>query len=160
MTNASEFRVETIAVPTGFAPAGAHPFTLSLSVTRVSHSASIAHVSNVEYVRWIDRISELHGEACGHSRAALLASGRMWFVSRHEVDYQRESFAGDQLACATWIASAGRTTVQRESVIWNRASQLSVCRASSRWVLIDLATRKPMRIAEAELSLLQPLTRR
>lgn len=160
MNNACDFRVETIALPTGFAPAGALPFTLALSVSNVSHSASIAHVSNVEYVRWIDRICELHGEACGDSRAALMASGRMWFVSRHEVDYQRESFAGDQLACATWITSAGRTTVQRETVIWNSASQLVVCRATSRWVLIDLATRKPIRITEAELAHLQPLTRR
>lgn len=160
MIEASEFRIESIAVPAAIAPVAASPFTLSLRVSNVSNSASIAHVSNVEYLRWIDRICELHGESFGLSRATLLAAGRMWFVSRHEIDYQRESFAGDHLACATWISAAGKTTIQRETAIWNHDSQLSICRATSRWVLIELATRKPLRICESELQLLQPLTRR
>ncbi len=160
MNRVQEFECESIDVPVGLVPENATPFTLALHVSSAAHSASIAHVSNVEYVRWIDRMCELHGESCGRSRAALVAEGRMWFVSRHEIDYQRESFAGDELACATWVSSAGKTTLHRESVIWRRSTGDSICRATSRWVLIDLASRKPLRIGDAELKLLQPLTRR
>lgn len=156
----SEFVIEQIEVPSALGVPTPAPFTLALQVSVRSLGSTIAHVSNVEYVRWIDRIAELHGTQIGSSRAQLLAQDRMWFVSRHEVDYLGESFARDQLACATWISRAGRTTIQRETLIWRRQCASPICRASSRWVYIDLTARKPTRIPQSELESLQPLVRR
>ncbi|MSR44758.1 MAG: acyl-CoA thioesterase [Phycisphaerales bacterium] len=151
------FAIETLQIPMALQVPVRGQFTLALSVGKSSLGATIAHVSNVEYVRWLDRIGELHGDVNGSSRAALLAQGRMWFVSRHIVDYLAESFEGDQLGCSTWISLAGRTTIQRETLIWNRHSGIATCRATSRWVYIDLTTRLPSRIPHSQLQWLQPL---
>ncbi|MDA1262271.1 MAG: acyl-CoA thioesterase [Planctomycetota bacterium] len=153
----SEFKVEKLIVPASLEIAVQYPFTLSLIVTQANLSSTIAHVSNVEYLRWIDRISDLHGTSCGQSRQQLLAQERMWFVSRHEIDYLAEAFAQDRLGCATWFSKFGRTTVQRETLIWNRDQGIAICRASSRWVFMDLKTRKPTRFDDMQVKSFQLL---
>ena len=152
-----EFEIVQLTLPSVIRPPNAVPFTLTLTVGSHALGSIIAHVSNVEYVRWIDRIEELHGVSIGLSRATLLARQRMWFVLRHEIDYLCEVFEADSLGCATWISRRGRTTIQRETVIWHRGREAEVCRASSRWAYIDLNTRKPVQAPEIELQLLQPL---
>lgn len=153
----SEFTVEKLSVPVSIESAIQNPFTLSLAVSQANLGSTIAHVSNVEYLRWIDCISDLHGISCGQSRQQLLAQERMWFVSRHEIDYLAEAFAGDRLGCATWFSRFGRTTLQRETLIWNRDRHVAVCRASSRWVFMDLKSRKPTRIEDAQVKSFQLL---
>ena len=122
----SEFIVEHLSIPESIECAIQNPFTLSLTVSQANLSSTIAHVSNVEYLRWIDCISDLHGDSCGQSRQQLLDQERMWFVSRHEIDYLAEAFAGDRLGCATWFSRFGRTTLQRETLIWNRNRDVAV----------------------------------
>ena len=156
----SEFMVEKLSVPVSIESAIQNPFTLSLAVSQANLGSTIAHVSNVEYLRWIDCISDLHGISCGQSRQQLLAQERMWFVSRHEIDYLAEAFAGDRLGCATWFSRFGRTTLQRETLIWNRNRDVAVCRASSRWVFMDLKSRKPTRIDDSQVQSFQLLALR
>ena len=156
----SEFIVEHLSIPESIECAIQNPFTLSLNVSQANLGSTIAHVSNVEYLRWIDRISDLHGNSCGQSRQHLLDQDRMWFVSRHEIDYLAEAFAGDRLGCATWFSRFGRTTLQRETLIWNRDRDVAVCRASSRWVFMDLKSRKPIRIDDSQVQSFQLLALR
>lgn len=156
----SEFLVEPLSIPASIEIAIQKPFTLSLTVSQANLGSTIAHVSNVEYLRWIDCISDFHGTFCGQSRQQLLAQERMWFVSRHEIDYLAEAFAGDRLGCATWFSRFGRTTLQRETVIWNRDRDVAICRASSRWVFMDLKSRKPTRIDDAQVESFQLLALR
>ncbi len=151
----TEFRMEAIRIPQQVLVPGAAAFTLSISVGAESLSSTIDHVSNIEYVRWIDRIAEIHGTSCGYSREQLLAEGTMWFVARHEVDYLAEVFVGDNLAAATWFSLVGRTTLVRETAIWNRTTEVVVCRASSRWVFVGLDNRKAIRIPTSQLNALQ-----
>ena len=60
----SEFTVEHLSMPESIESAIQNPFTLSLTVSQENLGSTIAHVSNVEYLRWIDRISDLHGNSC------------------------------------------------------------------------------------------------
>jgi len=149
------FVVEPLAIPAECNLASPHAFTLSLTVGRSSLGATIAHVCNVQYVRWLDRIADMHGAHHGSSRAQLLAQEQMWFVSRHEVDYLAETFAQDRLGCATWISRTGRTTIDRQTIIWHRDTMSLACRALSRWVFINLATRRPLRIPPSQVAALQ-----
>lgn len=145
----------TLAAPAVLGvPNGA--FTAGLRVGSDGLSQTVAHVSNVTYLRWIDRLAELHGESHGCSRSALAARGVMWFVARHEIDYTAEAHAADMLGCATWTVELGHTSLLRRSVIWNMARGAEVCRAISRWAFIDLATRKPVRIDALQVTALQP----
>jgi len=130
-------------------PLGA--YTASLQVVSRGLSQSVAHVSNVTYVQWMDRLAELHGESHGCSRSTLLARGVMWFVARHEIDYTAETHPGETLGFATWASELRHTSIMRRSVIWKIASGVTVCSAISRWAYIDLATRKPVRIDDLQL---------
>ncbi len=134
-----------LTMPGSIATLGNKPFTATVEVNADDLSASVPHANNVQYLRWVDRIAELHLDSQGHTRAAMAIQGRMWFVARHEVDYLAEAFAGDLLGVATWISSVGKTTQVRETVVWQLTSGVIACRATSRWAHIDLKSRRPSR---------------
>ena len=108
----------------------------------------IPHVNNAEYVRWIDRTAELATDAVGLTREMLLASKRMWFVARHEIDYRAESFEGDELIIATWISDHSKITALRRTVIHRPADNKTILDASTRWAYVNLETRKPTRMEQ------------
>ncbi len=138
-----------------------HPRTryFTVPVGRDNLSTTIAHVDNVTYVRWIDRIAELAGDALGHSRKELAAQERMWFVARHEVDYLAETFAGDEIRSGTWIHDVRKTGCRRDTVLWKEVDggvEL-VARARTNWAWIDLARRRPCRLPHDVIEGLDPL---
>lgn len=122
------------------------PHLLEVDVDAASLSACVPHLNNVEILRLVDRGAESHLDRLGHTRAAMAARGVMWFVVRHEIDYLAEAFGGDRLLLATWIRSHGRTTSVRATRILRPADGKVVAAAESRWVHVDLATRRPLRI--------------
>lgn len=132
----------------GTPPLVAHPrpFGIRLVPGSAGVSRSIPHVSNVEYVRWLDRAAELHADSLGFTRSAMLKEERMWFVARHEVDYRAEAFPGDQLHLFTWVRTMGRSTSWRDTVILRADTGAPVCSATTCWAWVDLATRRPARI--------------
>ena len=91
----------------------------------------------------------IYGDAAGASRAQLAADGTMWFVARHEIDYLGEAFVGDELHLVTWIEKLGRTSLMRATRIIRAADGAVLTRATSRWALVDLATRKPTAMSES-----------
>jgi len=133
------------------------PFACRLHVEHGLTSNVVGHVSNIDYVRWIDRLAELHADHVGYTRSAMLADGVMWFVGRHEIDYRAESFPGETLLLLTWVRSFSRVKSWRESVIVRPADLQVICRSLTLWVLVDLATRKPTRIPAEMAARFDPL---
>lgn len=127
----------------------ARPFVCRLTPPHCSASRSIPHVSNIEYLRWVDRAAELHARALGMAREDLLARNRMWFVARHELDYLAECWPGQRLAIATWIESVGRAASWRATVVWRDEDRRVVFRSRSNWVFVDILSRRPVRIEAA-----------
>ena len=124
-------------------------FWCALTVPEYSSTREeIPHVNNAEYVRWIDRTAELATDAVGLTREMLLASKRMWFVARHEIDYRAESFEGDELIIATWISDHSKITALRRTVVHRPADNKTILDASTRWVYVNLETRKPTRMKQ------------
>ncbi len=132
------------------------PFGCCLTVGRDVMSNVIEHVSNIEYVRWLDRAAELHSDAAGYTRMQLLEEGVMWFVARHEIDYLQESHLGDQLAILTWVRDVKRVKAWRDYVIVRISDFSVVCRANTLWVLVDLDDRRPLRLPEEMIRALKP----
>ena len=133
------------------------PFLLDLIVIGEELSNVIDHVSNVEYVRWLDRAAELHADSVGDTRRRLLEQGLMWFVARHEIDYLAETHRGDQLLIATWVRDMKRIRSWRETIIIRPGDETIVCRAATLWVLVNLATRRPVRIPAEMARRFEPL---
>jgi acyl-CoA thioester hydrolase len=106
------------------------------------------HVSNLVYVRWILEVALAHSDAVGWDGAAYRRLGAIWVVRRHEIDYLQSVVMGDRVAVTTWVeAVKGVSSIRRTSMRRQRDG-VEVCRASSTWAVIDLATGKPRRIDE------------
>lgn len=124
-------------------------FWCSLTVPEYSStSEEIPHVNNAEYVRWIDRTAELATDAVGLTREMFLEAKRMWFVSRHEIDYRGESFVDDELLIATWISDYSRITAVRRTLIHRPVDKKTILDATTRWAYVNLETRKPTRMEQ------------
>lgn len=124
-------------------------FWAEMTVPAEGVSDGVPHVNNVEYVRWVDRLAEMATDAAGFTRARHLREGTMWFVARHEIDYRGEAFAGDEILAATWIIDGTRTTVRRGTFVFRPADGRVICEATTRWALVNLETRRPVRIPRA-----------
>ena len=147
----------SLVPPPGAAVPHARPFAMRLVASADGVSRTVAHVSNVEYVRWLDRAAELHCDALGWSRERMAAGGHMWFVARHEVDYRAEAFPGDELHVFTWVRTLGRSTSWRDTLVLRAGAGTVVCSASTLWAFVDLATRRPARIPPEIRAALEPL---
>ncbi|MFM7798134.1 MAG: acyl-CoA thioesterase [Planctomycetota bacterium] len=133
------------------------PFALRLVAQPDTVSRAVAHVNNVEYVRWLDRAAELHADALGWTRARMADESRMWFVVRHEVDYRAEVFPGDELHVFTWVRTLGRSASWRDTEIVRARDGGRVCSASTCWAFVDLATRRPARVPPDMRAAFDPL---
>ncbi len=123
-------------------------FALTRTVRGDETSALVPHLNNITIVSWIDLIAARHGDAAGAARADLAAQGRMWFVARHEINYLAEAFAGEKMLLITWVQDLGRTSLTRATRIVRMGDGVECVRATSRWAMVDLATRKPVPIDE------------
>lgn len=133
------------------------PFVCGLTVIQDQLGQVIEHVSNIEYVRWLDRAAELHADSLGYTRHFMLDQGLMWFVARHEIDYLAETWLNDELIIATWVRDMRKVKSWRDYVIARPADQTIICRAATLWVLVDLQSRKPVRIPQDMADRFQPL---
>ena len=134
-----------------------HPFLCDIRIEPSQVSGVVAHVSNVEYVRWLDRAAELHADSMGYSRRWMMDTGMMWFVARHEIDYLAEVGPNDDLIIATWVRDMRKVKSWRDYVIARPSDQSIVCRAATLWVLVDLESRRPQRIPPDMASRFSPL---
>lgn len=132
------------------------PFICAVRPHAAAVSEGVAHVNNVEYVRWVDRIAAMHAAHLGFPRERLLAERRMWFVSRHEIDYRAETWPGEEILVATWVRSVEPVRSWRGTVAWRSADRRVVLRASTCWVLVDILSRRPVRIDREWIARLDP----
>ncbi|MEE2719033.1 MAG: thioesterase family protein [Planctomycetota bacterium] len=138
------------------------PWLVSIRTTGAGESRSVAHISNIEYVRWLDRAAELHLDHLGWTRQAMLEAGTMWFVARHEIDYRAEVHANEELVLATWVRDLKRSKSWRDTIIWRPGvsqddEPVIVCTASTLWVHVDLDTRRPCRVGPEMAAAIDPL---
>ncbi len=139
-------------------PTGSSPWFGSIVPGADTASSMVSHVSNVEFVRWLDQVGQRHLEDLGWSANTLLTSGAMWFVARHEIDYRREAHAGETLLVATWVRSLRRVKSWRDTIVWRpEPCGEVVCTASTLWVHVDLESRKPTRPPTKMVAALAPL---
>ncbi|MEE3001493.1 MAG: acyl-CoA thioesterase [Planctomycetota bacterium] len=135
------------------------PFFVEITANEGETSRVVEHVSNVHFLRWLDRGAELHLDSAGWTRSDLLSRGLMWFVARHEIDYIAEVLPGDQLYMATWVRDLRRVKSWRDSVLWRIEDDEPriVCTASTLWVLVLLETRRPCTVPADMAAALEPL---
>lgn len=110
------------------------------------------HVNNVSFVRFIQDAAVAHWQAAA---PAELQPGIAWVVRRHEIDYLRPAFLGDELAARTWVGEPSGATWERFTEIHRVADAQVVVKARTVWVLIDANSGRPRRVDARIISALR-----
>ena len=105
------------------------------------------HVNNVAYVQWMQDAAIRHTESIqGHLVAA--EAGIIWVARKHEIEYLRPLFEGDNIRIETWIDSSSRVTSDRQYAFIREADKVEVAGGRTTWVCLDAATGRPRAIPE------------
>lgn len=99
------------------------------------------HVNNVAYVKWIQDVAVAHWNFATDEETRRRY---IWILTRHEIDYKKQTFENEEVIAATWVGKAKRITCERYTEI-TRGTDLLV-EAKSTWCFIDRETSKPARI--------------
>lgn len=103
------------------------------------------HVNNVRYVQWMEDVAKTHWD----KRASQeIKQKYFWVVIRHEIDYKKQAFLGDELILQTFVGKHTHVTSQRYVNIINKSTREILIKAKSTWCLMDYQNKKPVKISE------------
>jgi len=116
---------------------------------RFSHSFRVSredideqgHVNNVAYLKWIQDVAVAHWR---HSASEEQKAKYGWLTVRHEIDYKKEAFEGEEVTATTWVGEWSKVTCERFTEI-SRDEDLLV-KSRTVWCMIDRETARPARI--------------
>jgi acyl-CoA thioester hydrolase len=100
------------------------------------------HVNNIVYLRYVQ------DAAIGHWKTVPkeIASQIIWVARRHEIDYLKPAFLGEDLVVKTWVDSFVGVKSMRHCEIMRGEEVLA--RSLTHWVALDAQTFRPKRITE------------
>lgn len=114
-------------------------------VVEENHLDRQRHVNNVQYVQWVQDVAEEHWEA----RASEEQKSKViWVVVRHEIDYKKEAFLGDNISLQTYVGETTHVTSVRHVIIKNADTDKLLAEAKTTWCLLDKKTKRPVKISE------------
>lgn len=120
-------------------------FTLALRVSDADIDRQ-GHVNNVAFVRYIQEAAIAHwtSTAPADVRAAVT-----WVVRRHELDYLRPAFPGEELVLRTWVGEPAGATWERFTEVMRAGEEKPLVTARTVWALLDAASGRPRRVDAA-----------
>ncbi len=113
---------------------------------------ALGHANNTVYLQWMEAAATAHSTAQGWTTARYLDQGVAWVARSHHIEYRRPARQDDALVVRTWVATMEKVASLRMYRIERRLDDAGLsqfellARAETRWVLIDLATGRPLRI--------------
>jgi medium-chain acyl-[acyl-carrier-protein] hydrolase len=95
---------------------------------------------------FLGEVAGLHASSLGVGLEALMARGLTWVLLRQRIESPVPVHVGDEIEIRTWPSGIDRLTATREFVV--RRGDAEVARATTQWLVLDLASRRPVRPAE------------
>ncbi len=120
-------------------------FTLTLRVPDADIDRQ-GHVNNVAFVRYIQEIAIAHWSSVASVEAQAAFT---WVVRRHEVEYLRPAFPGEELLLRTWVGEPSGATWERFTEVLRAGEDKPLVTARTVWVLLDATTGRPRRVDPA-----------
>lgn len=105
----------------------------------------LGHVNNVVYLKWVQEAAIAHWTSAAHPDDL---AGLVWVVSRHEIDYRRPAFEGDEIVARTWVGTAKRLAFDRHTEIVRHSDGRVLAEARTVWVPIDPTTGRPTAVSD------------
>ncbi len=119
------------------------PHVFYLPITVASDDIDeLNHVNNIVYLRYVQ------DAAVGHWKTVPqeIASQIIWMARRHEIDYLKQAFLGDELVAKTWVDDFVGVKSIRHCEIMRGEEVLA--RSVTHWISLDAQTLRPKRITE------------
>ncbi|MCL2737482.1 MAG: thioesterase [Alphaproteobacteria bacterium] len=93
-------------------------------------------------------VADSHAEVLGRGRTYCVDTGRAWVVTHYLVDIVQMPGENQEIEIYTWPSAADALRAARDFEIKDAATGDVMVRATSQWVMIDINTRRPVRIDE------------
>ncbi|MGC8774242.1 MAG: acyl-CoA thioesterase [Chlorobaculum sp.] len=106
------------------------------------------HVSNIEYLRWMQDVATAHTASEGWTLDRYRQSRAIWVVRRHSIDYLMPAYAGDRLDLHTWIEWVRDCQSVRRSLLTREGDVRALARAETLWVCVEPESGRPKRVPE------------
>ena len=106
----------------------------------------MGHVSNITVVRYVQDVAAAHWLSYVPDDVKAMY---LWVVRRHEIDYLKQSFLGDELTVRTWVGEMSGARWDRHTEIVRQTDSAVVVRARTEWVLLDAISGRPRRVDPA-----------
>ncbi len=103
------------------------------------------HVSNIEYLRWLQDAAVEHSAAQGWPKERYLATGAVFVVRSHQIEYLQPAFVGEEVKVVTWVNGFGKFTTVRKYQVVRERDNLLLSKAATTWVFISWPKRLPKR---------------
>ena len=118
-----------------------HIFYLPIKVV-AEDIDELNHVNNIVYLRYVQ------DAAVGHWKTVPeeIASQIIWVARRHEIDYLKPAFMGDELVVKTWVDNFVGVKSLRHCEIMRGDEVLA--RSVTHWISLDAQTFRTKRITE------------
>lgn len=117
-----------------------HLFPIKVVATDIDE---LNHVNNIVYLRYVQEAAGNHWHTVVPKE---LSAQIIWVVRRHEIDYLKPAFMGDELTVTTWVDNFTGVTSNRHCEIMRGSEVLA--RARTIWVSLDTVSFRPKRIGE------------
>jgi len=106
-----------------------------------AHIDDLNHVNNVVYLQWVQDIAKEHWFL---RTTDQINTAYFWVVVKHELEYKKPAFLGDELTVTTYVEEfKGALSVR--CVEFKIGDQLIVS-TRSQWCLIGAKDHKPKRV--------------
>ncbi|AHM60136.1 thioesterase [Flammeovirgaceae bacterium 311] len=105
----------------------------------------LGHVNNVIYLQWVQEVAAAHWNSLA---PADMKEQYSWVVLRHEIDYHRPAFMGDEIEGFTWVGAHQGPKMIRYVSLCKAGSQELLAEATTTWCLLDAASMRPRRISD------------
>jgi len=101
---------------------------------------------------WLQEAAGAHATALGVATDRLLEVGRAWVLTRLQVRVERYPRWREDVSVETWPSAADGLFAQRDFVLTDAGGE-GLARATSQWLVIDVARRRPVRLPREVLDL-------
>jgi len=104
-------------------------------------------VSPISIMNYLQEAAIAHSQSVGYGVKRLLKEQRAWVLVRWNLKAERYPMWGEKINVKTWPSSFEKCFATREFVITDENGN-EIMYATSSWVFLDTAKRKPVRIPE------------
>ncbi|WP_164156568.1 acyl-CoA thioesterase [Sandarakinorhabdus rubra] len=132
-------------------PADRAAFTMTVTAQPADIDA-LGHVNNAVYVVWIQQVATAHWESVASPEQQ---AAHLWVITRHEIDYLKETVLGEALTLTTWVGTPKGARFDRFVEICGADGRPRV-KAVTTWALIDRESGRLARVRGDMAALFMP----